>query len=320
MRTVKLEPGPPPAREPSGIYSLAEITRPALHAVVGRSCELFADPAAHRRPLAGRQAGILFTRSSTRTRTAFTCATTALGGTPVPFGPNDLQTSTGESLADTGRILGMMLDLLVVRTAGPVAEMRTLSAHGGIPVINAMAAEEHPTQGICDLAAIALARGAVEGTRLVYIGEGNNTAVALAHGLSQYPGCQATFVTPPGYGLPPGVLARAAQRGAASGTSLAEFHSMTRLPQAADIVYATRWQTTGTVKADPDWREAFRPFFVDAALMARWPGALFMHDLPASRGEEVSAEVLDGPSSIAWPQAQMKLASAMAVLEWAAAG
>ncbi|HEY1617070.1 MAG TPA: ornithine carbamoyltransferase [Streptosporangiaceae bacterium] len=319
MTTTKLEPGPPPMHDPQGIYSLGELARPALHAMVGRSAELFADPGAHARPLEHRQVGMLFTRSSTRTRTAFTSGVLRLGGAPVSYGPHDLQTASGESLADTGAILGMMLDLLVVRTAGPVAELRELSAHGGIPVINAMAAEEHPTQGICDLATIAMARGCVDGTRLLYIGEGNNTAVALAHGLSAYPGCEVTFVTPPGYGLPPGVLARAAQRGAASGTSLAEFHSMTRLPHAVDIVYTTRWQTTGTTKPDAGWRETFRPFFVNAALLARWPGALFMHDLPACRGEEVAAEVLDGPASIAWPQARMKLASAMAALEWAAA-
>jgi ornithine carbamoyltransferase len=181
-----------------------------------------------------------------------------------------------------------------------------------------MATEEHPTQGICDLAAIQLARGSVNSTHLLYIGEGNNTATALAQGLSYYADCQVTFLTPPGYGLPPGVLAAAAERAAAAGTTFEERHTMDRLPEHADIVYTTRWQTTGTSKADPAWRELFRPFFVDAALLDRWPGAQFMHDLPAHRGEEVSAAVLDGPRSVAWSQARMKLSSAMAALEWAA--
>jgi ornithine carbamoyltransferase len=316
--TGNLVPGPPPSGDPLGLFSLGELPRQTVHRLVRRSRELFADHGAHDRPLDRRTVGILFTKTSTRTRTAFTVGTVALGGTPIAFGPGDLQTNTGESLADTGRVLGMMLDLLVARTAGPVEELRTVARQGGIPVVNAMSAEEHPTQGICDLATIALARGgAVDGVRLLYVGEGNNTATALAQGLSHFAGCAATFACPRGFGLPPEVLAEARRRAAALGTVLDEVHSLSALPERADFVYTTRWQTTGTSKTDPLWREAFRPFHVDRELMGRWPDAWFMHDLPAHRGEEVSAETIDGPRSIVWSQARMKLASAMAVLEWA---
>jgi ornithine carbamoyltransferase len=300
-----------------GIFSLGDLSVEDMHRMVDRSGALYADINAHDLPLRGSLAGLLFTKTSTRTRTAFTAGVIRLGGTPVTYGPNDLQTNTGESLADTSRVLGAMLDLLITRTSGPVEEMRMFSRHGGIPVINAMAAEEHPTQGICDVAMIKVVRGAVDGVRLLYIGEGNNTAVALAHGLAHYPACTTTFLTPPGYGLPPGVLPAASRRGAAVGSSFAELHSMSELPDKVDIVYTTRWQTTGTAKADPSWRQAFRPFFVTTELMERWPDCWFMHDLPANRGEEVSAEVLDGPRSLAWSQVRMKLTSAMAVLEFA---
>lgn len=318
MQPARFVPGPPAPRPERGIFSLGELTSGTVHRLARRACDFYDDPDAGGRPLTGRTVGILFTRTSTRTRTAFTAGAIKLGGTPVTFGPDDLQTNTGESLTDTGRVLGSMLDLLVARTAGPLHELRTLSGAGGIPVINAMATEEHPTQGICDLATISLVRGGLEGVSVLYVGEGNNTATALARGLSHIPGCRVTFATPRGYGLPAPVLEEAAERGAGHGTEVTEVHSLDELPDRVDFVYTTRWQTTGTSKGDAHWRETFRPFHVDEALMSRWPDAWFLHDLPAHRGDEVAAGVLDGERSVAWIQARMKLTSAMAALEWAA--
>ncbi|MFH9657419.1 ornithine carbamoyltransferase [Streptomyces sp. NPDC017248] len=308
-------PAPAPER---GLFTLAEVEPERLRRLVARSVELFRDRTAHDRPLRDRVVGVLFTRTSTRTRTAFQTGAVRLGGTPVTYGPGDLQLNTGESLPDTGRVLGAMLDLLVARTAGPLTELRELSRAGRLPVINAMAAEEHPTQGVCDLAVLTLAYGDLSGIRLLYTGEGNNTATALAHGLATVPGAHVTFATPPGYGLPADALALARKNAEAVGARLDEIHDLADAPAEVDAVYTTRWQTTGTSKPDASWREIFRPFHVDAALLDRWPGALFLHDLPAHRGDEVAGEVLDGPRSLAWTQAAMKLTSAMAVLEHAA--
>jgi ornithine carbamoyltransferase/carbamoyltransferase len=213
-----------------------------------------------------------------------------------------------------------MLDVLVVRTAGAHAEQVELAMAAAVPVINAMSAPEHPTQGLCDLATLAL-HGLLPGVHLLYVGEGNNTAVALAYALALVAGAEVTFATPPGYGLPDGVLAGARARAARAGITgavLREVHDMTALPDRVDVVYTTRWQTTGTTKADATWRERFDAFRVRPGLMARWPGAWVMHDLPAHRGEEIAGEVLDGPRSLAWSQARMKLYSAMALLERAA--
>ncbi|MFF7367580.1 ornithine carbamoyltransferase [Streptomyces tricolor] len=309
--------GAPALAPERGLFTLAEMAPERLHRLVARSVRLFRDRGAHDRPLRDRVVGVLFTRTSTRTRTAFQSATVRLGGTPVAYGPGDLQLNTGESVADTGRVLGAMLDLLVARTAGPLAELRELSRAGGLPVVNAMAAEEHPTQGVCDLAVLSLAFGDLSGIRLLYVGEGNNTATALAHGLAAVSGAEVTFATPPGYGLPAGALATARANAKAAGARIEEIHALTDAPAEVDVVYTTRWQTTGTSKPDPSWREAFRPFHVDGPLLARWPRALFLHDLPAHRGDEVAGEVLDGPRSLAWTQAAMKLPSAMAVLEQA---
>jgi len=303
--------------EECGLFTLSELKTPELESLAARSCELFRDRHAHTLPLSGKIVGILFAKTSTRTRTAFTVGTIRLGGFPIAYGPGDLQTNTGESIQDTGRILGRMLDAVVMRTAGPVDEMRELSRQEGLPVINAMAAEEHPTQGVCDLAAMLMEFGSLRGLSVLYMGEGNNTAAALAYALSRIPLCNVAFATPPGYGVNPAILDNAKKQAAEGGGSVTQVHAMDELPDSVDVVYTTRWQTTGTVKDDPDWREKFRDFYVDERLLQRWPTARLMHDLPAHRGEEVSRAALEGPRSIAWSQAEMKLASAMAILEWA---
>lgn len=300
------------------VISLDDLSDSDIDGIVRRGTELAASsrrPPPGPRPLDGRVLGVWFSRTSTRTRTAFTSAALRLGAQVVTFGPDDLQTNTGESLDDTARVLGRMLDGLVVRTAGPEADMRALGIHNRV-VVNAMSTEEHPTQALADLATMAAHFGAVDGVRVLYTGEGNNSAVALARGLSRYPGTLLDLRTPAGYGLPSGVLDEVVAVARSHGSRVTESHDLDRLPSEVDVVYTTRWQTTGTSKADPRWRTAFEPFRVDGTLMARFGGARFMHDLPAHRGEEVTAEVLDGVAAIAFDQAEMKMHSATAVLEW----
>ena len=248
------------------LLSLEDLSDETLCGVIRLGAE-FAEQGIPVEALRGQAVGALFTRTSTRTRTAFTVGTLRLGGAPVGYGPGDLQLNTGESVGDTGRVFGAMLDALVARTAGPVEELKTLAREGGLPVVNAMSTEEHPTQGVCDLATLALEYGDLSGIRVLYVGEGNNTAVALAHGLAAVPGARVTFAVPRGYGLPEGVLAAAGRRAGRTGATLQEIHDLAEAPDETDVVYTTRWQTTGTAKADPGWREVFRPFHVDAALL-----------------------------------------------------
>jgi ornithine carbamoyltransferase len=159
--------------------------------------------------------------------------------------------------------------------------------------------------------------GRVDGLRVLYVGEGNNSATALALALSRFKDVHLEIRTPSGYGVAAGVLERARGYAADTGFSVNETHDLAGLPEGFDVIYTTRWQTTGTTKADPKWREQFAPFQVRPALWAASPHAVFMHDLPAHRGDEVTEEVLDGPASIAFDQAEMKMYSAMAVLSWA---
>lgn len=273
--------------------------------------------------LAGKVVGIYFRGTSTRTRTAFTAGALRLGASTVAYGPKDLQIETGETYADTGRVLSRYLDALVVRTNAPVEEMRALAAQDTMAVINAMSDNEHPTQAVADLVTIREALGRLRGVHVLYVGEGNNSAAALALAVAMTPGMRLTVVTPEGYGLPYEVLKAADEFARAHGSAVEQHHDVGRLPREVDAVYATRWQTMGVPKPDPDWRERFRPLGVTGELMARVSkpvGTIFLHDLPAVRGEDVADEVLDGPQSVAFRQAYHKMTSAMAVLRWCLAG
>ncbi|WP_328871973.1 ornithine carbamoyltransferase [Streptomyces sp. NBC_00287] len=298
------------------LISIDDLDDTDLRALVARGAEFSARAAGRPTPLAGDVVGIYFSKTSTRTRTAFSSGALRLGAQIIAYGPGDLQLNTGETSEDTGRVMSRMLDVLVARTAGDPAEMRAWATQDRMAVINAMSADEHPTQALTDLTTLQGQFGQVDGLKILYVGEGNNTASALALALTRFPGVEFELRTPPGYGLEPSFAARAAEQAARSGARFAERHDMAGLPADLDVVYTTRWQTTGTAKPDANWREIFAPFQVTRALWEASPKAVFMHDLPAHRGEEVTAEVLDGPESIAFAQAENKMHSAMAVLEW----
>ncbi|MEV6163204.1 ornithine carbamoyltransferase [Streptomyces sp. NPDC052052] len=298
------------------LISIDDLTDNDLYALVARGAEFSAGAAGRVAPLEGDVVGIYFSKTSTRTRTAFSSGALRLGGRLIAYGPGDLQLNTGETSEDTGRVMSRMLDVLVARTAGDPAEMRAWATQDRMAVVNAMSADEHPTQALTDLTTLRRRFGRIDGLRVLYVGEGNNTASALALALTRFPGTELELRTPPGYGLASAYRERAAAQAARHGSLFRERHDMADLPADLDAVYTTRWQTTGTSKPDPDWRTVFAPFQVTAALWEDSPKAVFLHDLPAHRGDEVTAEVLDGPASIAFDQAENKMHSAMAVLEW----
>jgi ornithine carbamoyltransferase len=302
------------------LISIQDLSPTQLRYLISRGVQFAAGEAGHEQPLRGRVVGIYFRKTSTRTRTAFSGGALRLGAQIVSYGPHDLQENTGETLEDTVRVMSRMLDGFVARTSGSPEEMRMFAAQDRMAVINAMSADEHPTQALADLTTLQRHFGRIEGLRVLYVGEGNNTAAALALALPHFKNTELRLHTPPGYGLLPHILAQAEELARKQGARISEHHEMTELPGGFDVVYTTRWQTTGTAKPDPHWRSIFAPFHVGEALMGANPQAVFMHDLPAHRGEEVAASVLDGPVSIAFDQAENKLHSAMAVLEWCLSG
>ena len=303
------------------LLSLVEVGPENLARLVDHALA-FADRPVNEPLLAGKTVGIYFRGTSTRTRSAFTVGAIKLGATPVAYGPNDLQIATGETISDTARVLSGYLDALVIRTNASIDEMRAFASQNEMAVINAMSDTEHPTQALADLVTIKEVFGRLRGVEILYVGEGNNTAAALALAVSLSPEMRLTLATPEGYGMQPGVLEIARGLCQQSGSSVAELHDLSGLKGAFDVVYATRWQTMGVPKPDPHWKEKFMPYRVTQDLMRRFSKngqTVFMHDLPAVRGDDVVDEVLDGPSSVAFRQARHKMTSAMAVLAWCVA-
>jgi ornithine carbamoyltransferase len=300
------------------LLSLSEIGPENLALLVNRSLEI-ATHGVGVPPLIGKTIGIYFKRTSTRTRTAFTVAAIKLGATPIAYGSNDLQICTGETIEDTARVLSGFLDALVVRTNESINEMRAFASQNEMAIINAMSDNEHPTQAIADLVTIREAFGRLQDLSVLYVGEGNNTASALALAFALTRGMRLMILTPEGYGLDSGVLEKARGLSQQSGSVIEQHHDISSLRDKFDVVYTTRWQTMGVPKADSNWKEKFKPYSVTQEFMQRFSKdgrTVFMHDLPAVRGDDVVDEVLDGPQSIAFRQAQHKLTSAMAVLEW----
>lgn len=305
------------------VLSLASLEACEISHIIDRTIQIASGKVEGKHPLRNKTVGIYFRKTSTRTRTAFTVGAMKLGASVITYGPNDLQISTGETLQDTGRVLSSYLDALVLRTTESIDELQMLAKQSQMSIINAMTDREHPTQALADLGTIKEHFGYLDNLHILYLGEGNSTAVALALAISKSPGMRLTLLTPEGYGLPQEIATQAQAFAHKYSSVIEEYHNRDYFPKSVDVVYTTRWQTTGSTKNDPQWREKFEPFRVTQKLMnhvSKPTGTIFMHDLPAVRGEDVTDEVLDGPQSIAFHQAKNKLFGAMAVLEWCILG
>jgi len=298
------------------LISLKDLSVQETVEIIDRGIEYANGTVALGHQLKGQVLGIYFTKTSTRTRTSFSTAALRLGAQIIAYGPNDLQINTGENMSDTLQVLSRMLDGLVVRTAGSPSVLRAFANQERMAIVNAMTEDEHPTQALADLTTMKRHFGELAGLHIIYTGEGNNTAAALALALAKFPNIRLSFFTPPGYGLNSEILRYAQREGLRKNTVIKEYHDLKSLPSDADIIYTTRWQTTGTTKPDPNWRNIFEPFAVTDQLLSLYPNAVFMHDLPAHRGDEVAASVIDGSKSIVFEQAENKAHSAKAVLEW----
>ena len=306
-----------PARH---LLSISDLESETLLSLVENAVAIAQGRWQGRLPLADRVVGIYFRKTSTRTRTSFAVGAMKLGAHVITYGPNDLQVVTGETVPDTARVLANYLDALVIRTNEAIEEMRQLTSQDRMAVVNAMSENEHPTQSLADLATLREHFGRLSGLHVLYMGEGNNSASAIALAAARVPGMRLTLITPKGYGLPASFIAEIQGTAAEHGSEIEQHHDVHRLPPAVDAVYTTRWLTMGAQKADADWIERFRPYTVTPTLMGEVSkkdgSTVFLHDLPAMRGYEVLDEVLDGPQSIAFRQAYHKMTSAMAVLDW----
>lgn len=272
------------------LLSIRDLSAADLQAILTLS-----EQAACPRVLHDQGVAFYFEKPSARTRNSMEMAASQLGGHPVYLQPAELGIGTRESVADVTRTLACYHAIIAARVFdhGLLEEMAALKA---APVVNMLSATDHPLQALADLLTIKQLLGPLEGLRIAFIGEGNNVSRSLAEACALV-GAEFRIASPPGHGLA-GSIADPAQA-----------------VEGADIVYTDVWVSMGGEDSD-ERRAAFAPYQVDEALMARAPNAWFMHCLPARRGEEVTARVIDGPRSAVWRQAENRMHSARGAMLW----
>jgi len=254
------------------------------------------------RPLVGKTLGLLFEKPSTRTRISFQAGMYQLGGEVIFMSPSELQIGRGETIADTARVLSRYLDIMALRTYRHET-IEEFTTHSSIPVINALSDRFHPCQILADLVTITEALGGWEGVKVAFVGDGNNVAASWIN-LAARLDIEVVLATPPGYEPPQEVVNHAREEGA----RIEIVHDAFQAVKGAQVVYTDVWVSMGQDKEREERLKAFAPFQVTPKLMeAAAPGAIFMHCLPAHRGEEVVDEVIDGPASVVWDQAENRL-------------
>ena len=265
--------------------------------------------------LAGKTVVCYFAKPSTRTRISFETAITRLGGTAISVGPNELQLGRGETIEDTARVLSRYAAAIVIRTYAD-DDVARLAAAASVPVINALTDGHHPCQSLADLLTLQERFGRLAGLKVAYVGDGNNVAHSLMEACA-LAGIDIAVATPPGYEPDPAVVRVAEELSQLSDSLVTVTHDPLKAVAGANAVYTDVWVSMG----DPDDErvarvEALTPYRVDEALMAEAePGAVFLHCLPAHRGEEVAAAVIDGPASLVFDQAENRLHTAHALLD-----
>ncbi len=257
-------------------------------------------------PLAGKVLGMIFTKPSTRTRVSFQAAVSRLGGQALSLGVNELQLGRGETVADTARVLSRYLDGLLVRTYAQ-EEVEELAAHSAVPVINGLTDRYHPTQALADLLTVRERFGGWRGLKLAYVGDGNNVARSLMMAAAKV-GMEVVVAAPPGYEPEAEEVAAAQAQASATGGSVTVTHDPREAVVGAHVVYTDVWASMGQEAERARRLAVFRPYQVNEELFAlARPEAVFMHCLPAHRGEEVTDAVLDGPPSLVYEQAENRL-------------
>ncbi len=253
------------------------------------------------KPLAGKSLAMIFMKSSTRTRVSFEVGTWQLGGHALFLSPRDVQLGRGEPVADTARVLSRYVDGIMIRTFAH-SEVQELATHATVPVINGLTDLLHPCQILADILTIRQHLGSIDGRRVAWIGDGNNMANSWINAAYRLE-FDLTLACPEGYDPDPAILARAQQV-----TKVRVVRDPAEAVDGADVVNTDVWASMGQEEEQAVREKAFKGFIVDDALMSRaQQDAIFLHCLPAHRGEEVAASVIDGPQSVVWDEAENRL-------------
>ena len=259
-------------------------------------------------PLKNRMLGMIFEKSSTRTRVSFETAMLQFGGGALFLSPRDTQLGRGEPIEDSARVLSQMVDIIMIRTFEH-EKLETFTQYSSVPVINALTDMYHPCQLLADMQCYQEHRGSIEGKTVAWIGDGNNMCHSYINAARQW-GFKLNIACPEGYDPVPSIVE-------AAGDQVAITRSPMEAATGADLVVTDVWTSMGQEEEQARREKAFDGFIVDDRLMAQADKeALFMHCLPAHRGEEVSASVIDGPQSVVWDEAGNRLHAQKALLEF----
>jgi len=263
--------------------------------------------------LRGKTLGMIFSKSSTRTRVSFEVGVYQLGGYPLFLSSNDIQLGRGESIYDTAKVLSRYVDGIMIRTFKQ-SDVEDLAKYGDVPVINGLTDLMHPCQILADLFTIYEHKGNLEGLKLAYVGDGNNVANTLLHGCAKM-GVDISVATPKGYECDPRITAEAMEDAAKSGSKIVLTQDPEEAVTGADVVYTDTWVSMGQEAEKESRIKTFMPYQVNAELFSKAKDdAMFLHCLPAYRGNEVTSDVIDGPRSFVFDEAENRLHVQKAVM------
>jgi ornithine carbamoyltransferase len=294
--------------------SLKDWSRDEIELLLEQAAAIKATPEAYANALAGQSLAMIFQKASTRTRVSFEVGMYELGGRALFLGSNDIQLNRGETIADTARVLSRYVHGIVARVFAH-QDILDLARHGSVPVINGLSDLLHPCQALADYFTLRERRGTLQGLKLAYVGDGNNVANELMFGAVKL-GMRCSIGCPKGYEPNPLIFKSAQREAQKLGSPVPEVtQNAFEAVAGADVVYTDVWTSMGQEAEAEERVSAFQGYSVTTKLMsAAGRDALFMHCLPAHRGEEVAAEVIDGPQSAVFDEAENRLHVQKAVL------
>jgi len=263
--------------------------------------------------LKGKTLGMIFSKSSTRTRVSFEVGMYQLGGNALFLSANDIQLGRGESIYDTAKVLSRFLDGIMIRTYRQ-EDVNDLAKYGSIPIINGLTDLLHPCQILADLLTIEEHQGSLAGKKLAYVGDGNNVAHSLLYGCAKM-GMEIAVATPANYACDETVVKQAMEDAAANGGKVIITNDAMEAAKGADAIYTDTWVSMGQEDQKAEKVKAFSPYQVNSELFSvANKDAIFLHCLPAYRGMEVTEEIIDGPHSVVFDEAENRLHAQKAVM------
>jgi ornithine carbamoyltransferase len=297
---------------PKHLLTLMEFSPKEVAELLVLAAKIKKTPAKYEGVLKGQCLAMIFEKSSTRTRVSFEAGMVQLGGHALFMNKQDLHLGKSETVADTARVLSRFVQGIMIRTFAQKT-VEELAKHATVPVINGLSDSHHPCQTLADLQTIQENFKKLKGLQIVFIGDGNNVAHSLMVG-SAKTGTHFKLVCPIGYEPDASILAYARKEGKKSGSRIEVVHQVQGSVKGADVVYTDVWTSMGQEAESAKRLRDFNGFQINEKLMAESPQAIFLHCLPAHRGEEVSAGVMDGKQSKVWDQAENRLHAQKALL------